>query len=105
MGPECILDIVRQCIATLNEELEYEELQNPEPDTVLFGGDEDGIDSLSLVQLIADIEETLEDVGGRVVNLADESAMSRSSSPYRSVGALCDFIAEQLSQQQCGTSS
>jgi acyl carrier protein len=53
------------------------------------------LDSLGLVNLMVDIETAFldEDIE---VSLASESAMSSRISPYRSVGALCNFIAKQL---------
>jgi acyl carrier protein len=92
---EHVLEIVRDAVAGLNEELKYPELENVSETTGLQG-DETGIDSLSLVSLIVEIESELGSRFGREVVLADEKAMSRRSSPYRTVGALVDFIMEQL---------
>jgi acyl carrier protein len=92
---EHVLEIVRGAVAGLNEELNYPELENVSEATGLQG-DETGIDSLSLVSLIVEIESELGSRFGREVVLADEKAMSRRSSPYRTVGALVDFIMEQL---------
>jgi acyl carrier protein len=63
-------------------------------DTPLIGSSRI-LDSLGLVNLMVDIETAFldEDIE---VSLASESAMSSRISPYRSVGALCNFIAKQL---------
>ncbi|MGH2571216.1 MAG: acyl carrier protein [bacterium] len=92
---EHVLEIVRGAVAGLNEELKYPELENVSEATGLHG-DDTGIDSLSLVSLIVDIETEVGSRFGREVVLADEKAMSRRGSPYRTVGALVDFIMEQL---------
>jgi acyl carrier protein len=92
---EHVLEIVRGAVADLNEELKYPELENVSEATGLQG-DDTGIDSLSLVSLIVEIETEVGSRFGREVVLADERAMSRRSSPYRTVGALVDFIMEQL---------
>jgi acyl carrier protein len=92
---EHVLEIVRGAVADLNEELKYPELENVSEATGLQG-DDTGIDSLSLVSLIVEIETEVGSRFGREVVLADEKAMSRRSSPYRTVGALVDFIMEQL---------
>jgi len=92
---EQILTLVRDAVTDLNDELQYETLENPTEETVLFGGD-DGIDSLSLVRLVVDIEQRIQEEIGKKASLTDERAMSAKRSPYRSVGALTDFIVEGL---------
>ena len=90
---EQIFTLVRDAVTDLNDELQYETLENPKEETVLFGGD-DGIDSLSLVRLVVDIEQRIQEDIGKKASLTDERAMSAKRSPYRSVGALTDFIIE-----------
>jgi len=53
------------------------------------------MDSMGLVNNIVDIETAFldEDVE---ISLTSEAAMSGRISPFRSVGALCNFIARQL---------
>ena len=59
----------------------------------LFG--EDGVfDSMGLVSLIVAVEQEIEDRFGKAVALADERALSRSSSPYRTVETLAYYAAE-----------
>ena len=53
------------------------------------------LDSLGLVSVIIDIESAFTDAGAEV-SLATESAMSHRISPFRSIGALCNYIADQL---------
>lgn len=91
------MSLVKDAVSDLNDELQYDSLANIVDDTVLFGGD-DGIDSLSLVRLIVDIEQRLQEELDRQVSLADERAMSAKRSPYRSVGALTDFIVEHIGE-------
>jgi acyl carrier protein len=90
-----VFDIVRDAVGELNGELGYASLEVVTDETGLFGGD-DGIDSLSLVSLIVDIEGRVGEAFGRAVVLADEKAMSARNSPYRSVGALVDFIVGRV---------
>jgi len=90
-----VLGIVKTAIADLNEELRYPELESLTEETGLHGGD-GGIDSLSLVSLIVEIESMVGTELGEQVVLADEKAMSRRNSPYRNVGSLVDFIVEQI---------
>ena len=61
------------------------------PDTVVYG-DESSLDSTQLVSLVVDIEEALQERFGAEISLVNEHAMSQSRSPFRNVGALCQYI-------------
>ena len=52
-------EVVTKAVAELAEDMGFPALANPVESTPLFGGD-DGIDSLSLVRLVADIEREAE---------------------------------------------
>jgi len=52
------------------------------------------IDSLGLVSVIVQVEESLRSVDGIDVTLVDEKAMSQRNSPFRSVGALSTYAME-----------
>lgn len=52
------------------------------------------LDSIGLVTLIVDVEQRLADEYDVSVTLASENAMSRRQSPFRTVGALADYISE-----------
>lgn len=54
------------------------------------------LDSLDLVNYLADLEYRIEQVFGRQIVLASESAMSRGRSPFRNVTALTEYILELL---------
>ncbi len=56
------------------------------------------LDSLGLVNLLADLEYRLAEEFGREIVLASERAMSRSRSPFRDVDALTAYIMELLSE-------
>ena len=91
------LELVRSVVAELSDDLGYDRLRDPAPDTPLFGGD-DGIDSLSLVHVVAGVERAAQQAYGRAVVLADERAMSRRSSPFRTVGTLAALLQERLAE-------
>ncbi len=64
-------------------------------DTALFG--QNGLlDSIGIVTLMVDIEQNVFDRFHASIQLADDRAMSQRSSPFRSVGALTDFILSLL---------
>ncbi len=90
-----IFEIINNAINELNEELDYDSLKNVNEETAIFGGTE-GIDSLSLVLLVTEVEAGIYNELDKSITLADEKAMSMHNSPYRSVGALLDFTLQRL---------
>lgn len=66
-------------------------------DLPLFG--DGGIfDSLGLVSLIVAVEEAISLRFGREVTLADERALSRTRSPFRSIGALAEYAHDLIGE-------
>lgn len=66
------------------------------PGTALFGVD--GLSSLDLVSFIILAEEKVDDETGVKLTLASEQAMSRRSSPFRTLQTLADYIVECLTE-------
>lgn len=93
-----IVEIIKGAVLDLNDELQYDTLEKCSNSTALYGG-EDGIDSLSLVRLITIIESEINDSFDSDVLLASEKAMSMRNSPFRTVGALAEFIDAELKAQ------
>src|SRR3954467_10938003 len=87
--------IVKDAAEELAAELGFDNLRKVTAETPLFGG-ESGVDSLTLVRLVADVEREAEEKFGKRVVLADELAMSRRNSPFRTIGTLSEFLREQL---------
>ena len=56
------------------------------------------LDSLDLVNYLADLEYRLDQEFGRELVLASERAMSRSRSPFRDVDSLAAYIMELLAE-------
>lgn len=90
-----IVQIICESLSELNEELEYDSLNNITEETVIYGGD-DGIDSLSLVRLVTDVEMKVNDKYDASVVLASEKAMSMRNSPYRTVASLAEFANSEI---------
>jgi D-alanine--poly(phosphoribitol) ligase subunit 2 len=67
-------------------------------DMILFGSGS-VLDSLSLVTLIVSVEEKIEDDIGVAITLANEKAMSRHQSPFRTVQTFTDYIIEILEKE------
>ncbi len=91
------LDLTPLVIEMTREMLESEglALDTVDAETKLFG--EGGVfDSMAIVSLIVAIEQEIEARHGAFVALADEKALSRSSSPYRTVASLARYASESL---------
>lgn len=69
--------------------------------TALFGTN-GLLDSMGLVTLIVEVEQALADRFNITMTLADDRAMSQRSSPFRSVGALADYILQNLGTTHAG---
>ncbi len=73
------------------------EAQRGAANPVIFGAG-GTLDSLGLVNFLADLEYRLAGEFGREVVLASERAMSRSRSPFRDVEALTAYVVELLAE-------
>jgi len=58
------------------------------------------LDSLGLVNLLADVEMAVSEEFGCEIVLASERAMSRQYSPFRTAEALAAFAAELVAEEQ-----
>jgi acyl carrier protein len=89
---ELVIAVVREVV----DEMGYDSLGTISADTQLLGGD--AIDSLSVVRIVAELEREAETKFGKRILLADERAMSRRQSPFRTVGALQEHLAARLAE-------
>lgn len=67
------------------------------PESRLFGGG--ALDSLGLVRFIVLVEERIQDRTQLELTLVSDKAMSRSSSPFRTLQTLADYIGEYLAEE------
>ena len=65
--------------------------------TPLFGH-QSYLDSLGLVSLIVGVEQGVADEFGSEITLADDRAMSRSASPFRTIDTLVEYVVERLEE-------
>ena len=95
MNPDqqTVTHLVLECISSLREDLNLPELEFADAETALFGPGSD-LDSMGLIHLVADLEAALKKQFGKDWILADERALSRTRSPFRSIGELVRFIIE-----------
>lgn len=95
MTKQDLVSLISKQVTAYNETLDEPVDLSAGADSVLFG--EGGVlTSVDFVTLVLDIEEAVEDATGKSITLADERAMSQKHSPFRTVGALADYIEELL---------
>jgi len=98
---EKLIEMIMEVAEELNAEQEIELGQELQVDTPLFG--EGGLlDSMGLVSLIIAVEQAIEERMDAQVSLADEKALSQANSPYRSIGSLAEYAANELTSQVDG---
>jgi len=91
-----MLPLIYEAIDELNETLD-EPIEKSDS-TQLFGS-KSKLDSMGLVSLIVTVERLIDEKYGKTVTLASEKAFSRSSSPFRTVQTLSEYISELLAEE------
>lgn len=89
--------LILESVRLLAEDFELHALKNASAETPLYG-EGGALDSMALVNLIADVEDALSEKFDLSIALADEKAMSARHSPYRSVASLTDAVLERISE-------
>ncbi|MCB1069037.1 MAG: hypothetical protein H7A43_10810 [Verrucomicrobia bacterium] len=94
---EAIQTLVTQCLQEILNQRGTELSAPLTADTPMFGTG-GLLDSIGIVTMIVDVEQTIAAEFNATVSLADDRAMSQRNSPYRSISALTDYILGQLSE-------
>jgi D-alanine--poly(phosphoribitol) ligase subunit 2 len=95
-------DVVRaiyDAVGRINELREPGRRLAASEETSLYGGG-GGIDSLTLVSLIMDVEEAVNDHTGGQLVLADERAMAQRRNPFRDVRSFADYVMDRLREEE-----
>lgn len=92
-----IANIVLETLHDLGEDIDNSDLTAADEATRLFGA-RSPLDSMNLVNFIADVEERLSDDFQIDITLANQSAMSRTHSPFRRVSSCIDYIMELINK-------
>lgn len=70
--------------------------QIPEREDAALFGQGGYLDSLGLVSVVLDVEDLVNEATGRSLVLSDDRAMSQARSPFRTIAAFVEYIAERL---------
>ena len=92
---QTIIESIYTAIDEFNAVAEEPKRLEKSTETILFG-QYGRLDSLGLVSLIVEIESQIQTDFDTTITLADERAMSRQNSPFRSIDSLAEYITEIL---------
>lgn len=87
--------LVSEVLTELMQDFDVEAPASIGAKTILYGT-EGLLDSMALVNLIADLEERVYQEYQKTIVLADEKAMSSRNSPFASIQSLTQAILERL---------
>ena len=95
---EQILQMVYSAIDRINRQNPDSEPVEKDPSTILYGS-KSKLDSLSLINLIVNVEQLTEERFHVPITLADERALSQAVSPFSTVEALATYIDALLKEK------
>ncbi len=96
---QVVAELVYDAIDNVNMQVPSDQRLKKSPNTVLFG-ESSRLSSLGLVELILSVEERIDEKFGVVVNLADDKAMSRQKSPFRTVDSIIEYAVLLLNENE-----
>ena len=94
---EKVLEAIYRAVDEVNLMLPEGERIGKSADTELIGSGSE-IDSLTVVNLVVETEQVVEEEFGTPVILSDEKAMAAEPSPFGSIGALAKYIETMLAE-------
>jgi len=97
MEIESIVDVIYQCVDEVNLQQAEDNQIAKELETALFGEDS-GIDSLALINLIMGLEQRIFDATGIEVILMGSDEVTADNGPLQSVAHMAAFVKEELSK-------
>lgn len=92
------VQLIIRAVNNISSLLNKEQLDIISESTKLFGS-EGVLDSLNLVSLVVEIEQMVLDEHGVSIVLADDTAMSQKTSPFRNVLTLSRYIEKKISER------
>lgn len=95
---EDILRLVYAAVDEVNAQTVNGEPLEKSLETSLLGGDE-GMDSLTFVNLIVALEEQIQQTLGKSVVLVNEDSMSLQEQPFRTIGTLATYVQTLVDSQ------
>ena len=87
--------LVIESVRLLAEDFDLVTLKQPSAESALYGND-GVLDSMGLVNLLADVEDAVSEQFGAAIALADEKAMSARNSPFLTIKTLAQAVLERI---------
>lgn len=87
--------LVIESVRLLAEDFDLVALQQPSAESALYGNG-GVLDSMALVNLLADVEDAVSEQFGAAIALADEKAMSARHSPFLTIKTLAQAVLERI---------
>ncbi|MFT6235703.1 MAG: hypothetical protein ACJAU9_000780 [Lentimonas sp.] len=87
--------LVIESVRLLAEDFDLVALQQPCAESAIYGND-GVLDSMALVNLLADVEDAVFEQFGAAIALADEKAMSARNSPFLTIKTLAQAVLERI---------
>ena len=88
-------EIILEAIKNINEELNIEELKSVDDNTPLF----ELLDSLGTLDLILELEASLEDATGCYIAVANEESMDAKNTPFQTIVTLEKFLQKRIEDE------
>ena len=88
-------EVILEAIKNINEELKISELENVGDETPLF----ELLDSLGTLDLILELESSLEDTTGTYVAVASEESMDAKNTPFRTIVTLESYLQKRIEDE------
>ena len=95
MSIDQYLLIVQDSISHINQQLPDEQQISKEPNTVLVGPNSE-LDSLSVINLIIEVEERIYTSYGKRIQILDKGIMSEEPGTISTISDLIDWIIKEL---------
>ena len=87
--------VLYPAVDAVRETVERGDKLQKRADAPLYG-DGAPLNSLGLVSFVIEVEERIQGEMGKTLRLVSPAAMSRKNSPFRTLGALADYVDELL---------
>lgn len=99
VNKQSILRLIFTTIDEINETLPDDRQLEKSGETQLLGR-QGKLDSLGLVSFIILLEQHIAEEFKKPITIADDKAISRTKSPFRTVESLADYVLELLEETQ-----
>ena len=93
-----VRNVVYECLKNLAQDLNIEEFLNPSDEMKIYTGFGGKLDSLGMVNLVAELEDILSSMLDKEVILADDKMMSSRNSPLKDVKSLIEYVDKKIKE-------